>query len=175
MPKTNVKAKSKSRPRFSLSGYMESSSNYLKASDIKGQRPIVTIASIDEEVIGNETKPQVVIGFVGKEKKLVVNKTNLSRLVALSGTDDPDELVGAKIKLGVSQVQFNGQNVDGIRISEEFYTAPNSHISESDDDDHTADPEYGDDEDYDDSDDEDDSEDEIIDDNDNGKLKKGFV
>ena len=49
-------------------------SNYLKAADLRGGRVTVAIDSVVIENIGDEDKP--IVYFQGKEKGLVLNKTN---------------------------------------------------------------------------------------------------
>ena len=51
---------------------------YLKASDLNGHEPVVTIDRVEMEDVGDGRKP--VVYFKGKEKGLVMNKTNFSTI-----------------------------------------------------------------------------------------------
>lgn len=95
-----------------------SSSNYLKAADLQGSKPVVEIesAEVKENTYNGETKTQVVLTFTGKDKVLGLNKTNARRIAGLIGTNDFNEWVGWRIKLYVDQTEFDGKTVDCIRI-----------------------------------------------------------
>jgi hypothetical protein len=64
-------------------------SKYLKANDLKGNRVTVTMSHVDYETIAEERK--AVLFFRGKEKGLVLNKTNASMIVELTGTTETDD------------------------------------------------------------------------------------
>ena len=88
--------------------------NFLKAADLQGKRVTVTIAKVVLEDIGDETKP--VLHFVGKEKGLVLNKTNANMIAEITGTDEMDDWAGAAIVLYPTKVDFQGKRVDATRI-----------------------------------------------------------
>jgi hypothetical protein len=89
---------------------------YLRAADIHGKEPIVKIDRVAIETLGDESKP--VLYFHGKEKGVVMNKTNWDAVVELTGEDDSDAWQGAKVRLVVRKVDFKGKRVDSIRIEE---------------------------------------------------------
>lgn len=102
-----------------LSDIYESNSKFLKAVDLRGQKPVVEIesAEIRENNYGGETKKQIVLTFVGKDKVLGLNFTNATRISQLIGTEDFDEWVGWRIRLYTDQTKLqNGQTVDCIRV-----------------------------------------------------------
>ena len=66
-------------------------SNYLKASDLQGRTVVVTIDHCDIEDIGDERKP--ILYFQGKQKGMVLNKTNANNVSVLYG-DDTDDWIG---------------------------------------------------------------------------------
>lgn len=103
-----------------------SNSSWLKADDIKGQRPIVTIATaeVKENTYDGETKKQIVLTFEGKDKQLGLNVTNANRIAELTETEDFDEWVGVSIKLYVEKVPFGDKMVDAIRVMPELPEAP---------------------------------------------------
>jgi hypothetical protein len=100
----------------------KTNSSFLKAEDLiidgKATKPVVEIeaAEVRENTYQGETKSQIVLSFVGKEKVLGLNVTNARRIAQLIGPDT-DEWAGYRIKLYVDQTQLQtGQVVDCIRI-----------------------------------------------------------
>lgn len=88
-------------------------SNYLKASDLQGRSVIVTISHCDIEEIGDERKP--ILYFQGKQKGMVLNKTNANNVAILYG-DDTDDWVGQPVELFEAMVEFQGKTVPALRI-----------------------------------------------------------
>lgn len=91
-------------------------SKYIKASDLKGLEPVVAIDRVDYELVGQQKDRKAVVYFKGKEKGLVLNKTNAMKIVQLSGSGDTDDWGGFKVKLYGTETQFQGEMVDCIRI-----------------------------------------------------------
>lgn len=93
-------------------------SKYLKAADIKGHTPIVTIRSCVVEELGQEenkeSKP--VLYFEGKDKGMALNVTNANTIALILGSDDTDNWIGKKIKLVVEVVAFKGKATEAIRV-----------------------------------------------------------
>lgn len=87
--------------------------SYLKAQDLQGRTIPVTIADCRMEDLGGEEKP--VLYFEGKERGLVLNKTNASFLVDAYG-DETSQWRGRPIELYPARVQFQGRMVDAIRV-----------------------------------------------------------
>ena len=71
------------------------------------------IASVGEEEIGGEK--HLVVYFRGKQKALILNKTNASYLAAAIA-DETDDWPGHEIVLYPTKVNFQGKMVDAIRI-----------------------------------------------------------
>ncbi len=92
--------------------------SYLKAEDIKGHRVAVTIetATMEEVGQGDEKAEKPVLHFVGKDRGVVLNKTNWARIADLLGSDESDDWEGQRIVLGVERVDFQGKRVDAIRV-----------------------------------------------------------
>ncbi len=89
-------------------------SSFLKASDLGGAMVTVTIGSVTMEKVGEgEEKP--CIHFDGKDKGLVLNKTNAAVIVNSYG-DESDHWTGKPIQLFSAQVSFQGRMVDAIRV-----------------------------------------------------------
>jgi hypothetical protein len=91
-------------------------SEYLKAGDLNGKAVRVVIETVTAEKIGDDTKP--VLHFLGKDKTLVLNKTNANRIVEATGTDETDDWAGWSILLYACKVDFQGKRVDAIRVDD---------------------------------------------------------
>ncbi|KKL94214.1 hypothetical protein LCGC14_1866940, partial [marine sediment metagenome] len=93
-------------------------SKYLKAQDLKGQRVMVTISHVTMEDIGDESKSESkpVVFFQGKDKGMVLNKTNAAQISFMYG-DESDSWCDKKIELFTMMVAFQGQQVPAIRIA----------------------------------------------------------
>jgi hypothetical protein len=91
-------------------------SNYLKASDLGDKSPVVTIDRIEVEPIGRDKEMKPVLYFQGKEKGVVLNKTNAKKIAELTGSKDTDDWAGCQIRLYASQTEFAGEMVECIRV-----------------------------------------------------------
>jgi len=91
-------------------------SNYLKAADLQGNRVNVIIESVAVEDLNDDRKP--VVKFRGKEKQLVLNRTNFNRIVDLVGEDDTDNWHGRAISLYPTTTEFQGKTVPCLRVAE---------------------------------------------------------
>lgn len=89
-------------------------SNYLKASDLKGDEFKLTISKIVKEPLQDGTlKP--VLYFQKAEKGLIVNKTNGLTIASYYGPET-DGWVGKELILYSVKVPFQGQLTDAIRV-----------------------------------------------------------
>lgn len=91
-------------------------SKYLKAADVE-ESPVLTIADVKEESIGQgaQADNKWILYFAEEEKGLVLNRTNINTIAGLYG-DDTDDWEGKKITLFATQVDFQGKQVDAIRV-----------------------------------------------------------
>jgi hypothetical protein len=97
-------------------------SNYLRATDLRGQPRRVTIESCASEKLGEgEIKP--VVKFHGVPKGLVLNKTNSMLLASVFGPET-DNWTGRGIELATEMVMFQGRAVPGIRVRVAATQAP---------------------------------------------------
>ena len=90
----------------------------LRASDIKGKNPVVTIQTVSVKEFKDKdgsTKKKLIIEFAGAKKSLVCNVTNAKRIAHLHG-DDYTLWPGKKIKLQSEMVNFGNEVTDGIRV-----------------------------------------------------------
>ena len=91
----------------------EFSGSWLKAADLRGQDVPVTIDRIEREEFGGD--PKMVIYFLGKERGLVLNKTNAMTIAQQHG-DETDGWAGKQITLFPTQTDFQGKQVACLRI-----------------------------------------------------------
>jgi hypothetical protein len=88
-------------------------SEYLKAADLQGRNIRVVIGHVEMRDVGDDHKP--VLFFQGKEKGLVLNKTNANNVALIYG-DDTEEWTGKEVILFEATVDFQGRSVPAIRI-----------------------------------------------------------
>ena len=100
-----------------MTKYAGSESKYLKASDLQGKRPQVTIAGVelvefDDEDKGKHAKPT--LRLEGKEKRLVCNATTVEELIRAFGADS-DGWVGKNV--GLSTKYYKAFDREGIVVT----------------------------------------------------------
>lgn len=88
-------------------------SKYLKAADLQGQQVTVKIDRVEFEMIGDDKK--LIIYFQGKDRGVVLNRTNANNISAIYG-DEMDEWRGMTVVLFEAMVDFQGKTVPAIRI-----------------------------------------------------------
>jgi hypothetical protein len=89
---------------------------YLKAHELKGKEPIVTIDRVAFEPVGRDREMKPVVYFVGKEKGIVLNKTNANKIIEISGSALTEEWTGTRVKLYAAEADFGGDTYDVVRI-----------------------------------------------------------
>ena len=87
--------------------------SYLRHEDLKGAKIELRMDHVEVEKVGDDTKP--VLYFAGKEKGLVLNKTNANRIAEAYG-DETDDWKGHPIKIYPTKTDFAGKRVDCIRV-----------------------------------------------------------
>ena len=87
-------------------------SKYLKAADLQDRQVKVLMSRVETETIGDDDRP--VLYFQGKEKGLVLNKTNANSISAVYG-DDTEDWRGGEIVLFETMVDFQGKTMAAIR------------------------------------------------------------
>ncbi len=87
-------------------------SKYLKAADLQGREVRVTMANVEREKIGDDNKP--VLYFKGKEKGVVLNKTNAGTISDSYG-DDSEDWYDQPLILFSVMVDFQGKVGPAIR------------------------------------------------------------
>jgi len=91
-------------------------SNYLKASDLKGMPVTVTIDHVDFEEVGREREKKPVVYFTGKQKGIVLNKTNARKITEITGSAITEEWKGQAVVIYPTETEFGGETVECIRI-----------------------------------------------------------
>jgi hypothetical protein len=101
-------------------------SNYLRAEDIQGREPTVTIKSVEAKEFkdrNGSSQMKLIISFQGAKKALVSNVTNAKRIAYMHGKDYSG-WVGKKITLFVDPfVQFGNEIKPAIRVKPPAVTA----------------------------------------------------
>ena len=88
---------------------------HFKAADLNGPRKL-RISGVSEGRAGpNSKEDQLIVAFEGEEKDLVLNSTNAGVLISRYG-DDYGKWSGQEVTIAAVPTQFQGQNVQGIRI-----------------------------------------------------------
>ena len=89
-------------------------SKYLKASDLQGRTISVVMSRVEKEDIGKGEK-KLILYFQGKQKGMVLNKTNANNISHLYGPDT-DDWEGREITLFEAMVDFQGKTVPALRV-----------------------------------------------------------
>jgi len=90
-------------------------SAYIKADDLQGRDCQVTISHVRSEDIGSG-EHKLVVFFLGKERGLVLNKTNANTIATVTGATDTDMWCNKSIILFPTQTDFQGRQVPCIRV-----------------------------------------------------------
>ena len=89
-------------------------SKYIANGDLQGKDLTLTIGYVEMEDLGDgEKKP--VLYFDGRNKGLVLNRTNTKRVASMHG-NDTDGWIGQEITLYPTETEFKGDTVPCIRI-----------------------------------------------------------
>lgn len=91
-------------------------SNYLKATDLKGRAIVVQMDRVEFEPVGQKKEMKPVLYFAGKEKGIVLNKTNANKIMELTGSPVTEDWKGVSIVIYPSETTFQGDVVDCIRV-----------------------------------------------------------
>lgn len=101
-----------------MPSYKTAFGSWLKTEDLQGRavRVVVELVQV-EEVKGEEgTEKKLIAHFVGKDKALILNRTNCESLEAICGTDDYAGWVGHAIVLYPTTTKFGAKTVPCLRI-----------------------------------------------------------
>ena len=88
---------------------------FIASEDLQGQRVTLTVSHVNMEEVGDsDNKP--VMYFTGKQKGMVLNKTNANQMSYMYG-DETDLWAGKQVELFTQMVEFQGRPVPGLRIA----------------------------------------------------------
>lgn len=97
---------------------------YLKAADLPDGKDVsVRMAGVQMELMEQSREEKPVLRFVGKDRGLVLNRTNADSIAAIYG-DDIAEWTDQPINLYVTTTAFGGKSVPCIRIKSPRPSAP---------------------------------------------------
>lgn len=88
-------------------------SKYISAADLKGGSALVSIERTEFELLNNERK--LICYFAGKQKGLVLNKTNANAIAGAFG-DDTDHWVGGEVELFTIWTDYQGKQTEAVRV-----------------------------------------------------------
>ena len=91
-------------------------SKYLKAADLQGHTVTVQIASCHMDDVGDDTGDKPVLTFHGKDKGLVLNKTNSQMITEMYGAET-DNWIGKSITIRPDKTTYGGRLVDCLRVN----------------------------------------------------------
>ena len=91
-------------------------SKYIKASDLRGQEvPVIISNVVMEQMQDRDKTSKPVVYFQGKNKGLVLNKTNSNAISVIYG-DETGDWIGREITLCSVMVEFQGNMTPAIRV-----------------------------------------------------------
>ncbi len=93
----------------------ENKGDWLKEADLQGKSIKVEIAGVGIEEIGDKKEEKIVLDFKGKEKKLVLNKTN-ANVIADSYGDNELKWIGEEIIMYPTVTEYQGKPTPCIRV-----------------------------------------------------------
>lgn len=111
-----------------MPSYKTAFGSYLKTEDLQGRAvksviEEVTIDSVKDNDTGGMEK-KLVMHFVGKEKALILNRTNCESLEAICASDDYGRWAGHTIVLYPTTTKFGAKTVPCLRIRAVAVAAP---------------------------------------------------
>lgn len=105
---------------MNINDFYQTESKWLKASDLKRDgRPVKAEVTIDrvELVEFKDNTKKIGIFFQGREKGMVLNKTNAA-LIAEQHGQDTQQWAGKKIKIYPTTTDFGGERVECLRVEQ---------------------------------------------------------
>ena len=111
-----------------MASYKTVFGSYLKSEDLQGKVVNIQIENVTVELVkdadSDQKEKKLVAHFVGRDKSMILNRTNADALNAIFGTDDYDYWKGP-IQLFVDpNVRMGNRVVGGLRIRAVGNTAP---------------------------------------------------
>jgi uncharacterized membrane protein len=91
-------------------------SRFLKAADLRGREPVVTIARVAFEPMGHTREVKAVVYFVGKAKGLKLNKTMATAISAIAGSPLTEAWIGVALCLYATSAAFGRDTFPVVRV-----------------------------------------------------------
>ena len=111
-----------------MASYKTAFGSYLKAEDLQGKAVRIQIEHVTIELVkDNESdtkEKKLVAHFFGKDKTMILNRTNADALCAIFGTDDYDYWKGVVELFVDPNIRFGNKVVSGLRIRAASAGAP---------------------------------------------------
>ena len=105
-------------------------SKYLKQADVK-HPTIVTVKDVVRESVGRDNDPKWCLYTRELDKPMTLNRTNLKRLAATTGSNTLEHWIGKRVEIFVDpNVEFGGDIVGGLRLRK----PSNTGVQDMDDD-----------------------------------------
>jgi hypothetical protein len=108
-------------------------SKFLKAHELQGHTPTVTIERVGVEQVRNriKTDTKAVLYFTGKSKGMLLNKTNAQTVTEIAGSPLTERWAGVAITLYATTATFDKTTHDVIRIKAPITaTSPRPRVSD---------------------------------------------
>lgn len=86
---------------------------FISASDLQDRNHRVVMKHVEMDKVGEDTKP--ILYFRGKDKGLVLNKTNANSIASAYG-DDMDDWSGKELILFPTMTDYQGKQVEAVRV-----------------------------------------------------------
>ena len=99
-------------------------SKYLKAHDLKGVEPVVTIDRVELEPVGRTREKAPILYFRGKAKGLKLNRTIAGVLSQIAGSPMTEAWSGVVIRLYATTADFGNQTYPVVRVKAVTAAAP---------------------------------------------------
>jgi hypothetical protein len=91
-------------------------SAFLKAADLQGKEPVVTIAKVERVPMGRKRELVAVLYFKGKDRGLKLNVTLARAIAAIAGTEEVERWTGIAVQLFATTETFNKQTFPVVRV-----------------------------------------------------------
>jgi len=91
-------------------------SRFVRAYDLQGKEPVVTIARVELVAMGKTRERKLVLFFVGKEKGLRLNPTMLRAIAAIAGSEETDRWTGTVVQLYTTTATFANKIFPVVRV-----------------------------------------------------------
>ena len=89
--------------------------NYLKKEDVLKPQ-VVRVIDVFEDELPGESRKKLIAKFAEFEKPMVLNSTNIKRLVKMFGTADTGQWRGEVTLYVDHDIEFGGRTVGGLRV-----------------------------------------------------------